>query len=156
MPSNPVPNPAPAGDEMYVIRKRGLFYKPFASGYTSVLRDAGRYSEAEARRHESAADGVSIMRLSEAVELWTSPEEREIAALRADRDALRAALAEVCDDLEAEITARYPPDTHPYYDRVRNRDMDSVVRARALLPPTTQVPAPSGVDSDETETGVGQ
>lgn len=34
----------------WVIRKAGYFYRPNRAGYTSDIREAGRYSEVEAKR----------------------------------------------------------------------------------------------------------
>jgi hypothetical protein len=35
--------------DAWVIRKRGMFYRPNRAGYTSRITEAGRYTEAEAR-----------------------------------------------------------------------------------------------------------
>lgn len=39
------------GGRCYVLRKRGLFYRPNAAGYTSHIDEAGRYTKAEALKH---------------------------------------------------------------------------------------------------------
>jgi len=38
----------------WVLRKRGLFYRPDYCGYTSSIHDAGRYTEADAKERASA------------------------------------------------------------------------------------------------------
>lgn len=40
------------GRRCYVLRKRGLFYRAGAKGYTNRIEEAGRYSHEEAKRHE--------------------------------------------------------------------------------------------------------
>jgi len=54
--------------------------------------------------------------------------------LRRERDALRAALKEVCDDLECELQNIYHGTLdYPSQQRRFDRDMEVVRRARALL-----------------------
>lgn len=48
-----------------VIQKRGYFYRPDWSGYTSVLHQAGRYDRAVAERHAAKVEGVTIHEISE-------------------------------------------------------------------------------------------
>lgn len=55
---------------------------------------------------------------------------------RSDDDALRAALKECADELEAQIEALYPQadrDTYPTYQRRYDRDIEPVRMARKLL-----------------------
>jgi hypothetical protein len=44
------------GRRCYVVRKRGLFYRPNANGYTDRIDEAGRYTFAEAKAHEYPHD----------------------------------------------------------------------------------------------------
>lgn len=39
------------GRHCYVLRKRGLFYRPGAHGYTDRIEEAGRFTFLEARVH---------------------------------------------------------------------------------------------------------
>jgi hypothetical protein len=43
----------------WVLRKRGMFYRPKARGYTSSIAEAARLTEADARSYASQADGVT-------------------------------------------------------------------------------------------------
>lgn len=58
--------------ELYLIEKRGLYYRPDSCGYTGLKREAGRYSFEDAAIHagpngpDGATDGVGIWRESEA------------------------------------------------------------------------------------------
>lgn len=40
------------GRRCYVVRKRGYFYRDKAQGYTDRVIEAGRYTYAEAKKHE--------------------------------------------------------------------------------------------------------
>ena len=62
-------------------------------------------------------------------------ERDEIEQLRTENAALRECLRECADDLEAELDARYRPhdNIHPAMERRYDRDMEPVLRARALL-----------------------
>jgi predicted RNA-binding Zn-ribbon protein involved in translation (DUF1610 family) len=44
------------GRRCYVLRKRGLFYRPKACGYTDRVEEAGRYTFDEAKAHEYLRD----------------------------------------------------------------------------------------------------
>lgn len=44
------------GKRCYVLRKRGMFYRPNATGYTDRIEEAGRYTLEEAKRHEYPHD----------------------------------------------------------------------------------------------------
>ncbi len=84
-------------DEIYVVMKRGLFYRPNAHGYTACKCQAGRFFKAEAKRQESHEDGVSIMLLRDAPEYAGSEISSgglaaRLATLQADNAALREAL----------------------------------------------------------------
>lgn len=43
--------------EVYVLRKRGYFYRPNSRGYTASVHEAGRYTAAEAQAHVNSASG---------------------------------------------------------------------------------------------------
>jgi hypothetical protein len=47
------------GEQMYLILKRGLYYRPGSKGYTSNRDEAGRYTLQEAIRqsHPNGPDG---------------------------------------------------------------------------------------------------
>jgi hypothetical protein len=97
MPSStnaPAPSPAlvasAEGEKPYVLMKRGLYWRPDAQGYTGVLAEAGRYSEAKARAYiDDPRLGVVAMLASEAGEF--SPACWEETKLRVMRDRLTAA-----------------------------------------------------------------
>lgn len=63
--------------EMFLIEKRGLYYRPDACGYTGLKRDAGRYSFDEAVERvgpngpEGPQDGLGMWREAEAPEFST-------------------------------------------------------------------------------------
>lgn len=44
------------GKKPYVLKKRGLFYREKAAGYTSDIKEAGRYTLEEARKLEYPHD----------------------------------------------------------------------------------------------------
>ena len=53
----------------WVIRKRGLFYRPNRAGYTASITDAGRYTEAEAKA-EAAHEPDKITAAPAADYVW--------------------------------------------------------------------------------------
>lgn len=103
----------------WVIRKRGLFYRPDRCGYTSCIYQAGRYAEAEAR--QEAAVEPETMSAHPASEFEGKPpaalaeRHAEIAKLRAENDRwqrvagrhLDCAMADIAEiaRLRAGITA---------------------------------------------------
>lgn len=67
--------------------------------------------------------------------------EEQLAALRRERDALRAIVRELADDLEVEVEAKWFHEgaiAHPAYQRKYERDMDVIRRARTLAPPEAE------------------
>jgi len=48
-----------------VLRKRGLFYRPYWAGYTADFNEAGRYQREVAHRHAAKVDGVTVHEFSE-------------------------------------------------------------------------------------------
>lgn len=70
----------------WLLRKNGYFYRPHSAGYTALKDEAGRYSEAEARRHCGTAQGVDMVHESQVPDTFGIPDElqelgRELAAL---------------------------------------------------------------------------
>lgn len=63
---------------MYLIEKRGLYYRPKSAGYTGLKCEAGRYSFDEAAIHadpngpEGSRDGIGVWREDEAPEFSPS------------------------------------------------------------------------------------
>ena len=49
---------------LYVIKKRGLFYRPGAHGYTDQISEAGTWPKSEAEKHIDKIGGVTISPLS--------------------------------------------------------------------------------------------
>lgn len=64
----------------YLIRKRGAYYRPNAQGYTTDVRDAGRYSLADAIRHShpngpnGPRDGIDYILAPSAAAILTPQE----------------------------------------------------------------------------------
>jgi len=91
---------------LYLLMKRGLYYRPDAMGYTGIKDHAGRYSKGDAEGHADPASGVTMVSEAEAAEF--SPncfddlarahllKQRDAAEARADR------LAKALETLEAE------------------------------------------------------
>lgn len=64
----------------------------------------------------------------------TPDENKALGVLLASHAALEAMTKELADDIEAELEARYEGmKDHPAMKRRYDRDMESVIRARALL-----------------------
>jgi len=53
-------------DVMFLLMKRGLYYRPNAMGYTGIKDHAGRYTEDEARSHAEWPSGVTAIRAVDA------------------------------------------------------------------------------------------
>lgn len=80
---------------LYLLMKRGLYYRPDAMGYTGIKDHAGRYSKDDAEDHADPASGVTMVSEAEAPEF--SPncfddlarahllKQRDAAEARADR-----------------------------------------------------------------------
>ncbi|KAA0117832.1 hypothetical protein CIW48_26870 [Methylobacterium sp. P1-11] len=88
---------------IYVLIKRGLYWRPEAQGYTGVLAEAGRYAEAQAKPYrEEPRLGTKVMLASEAPEFapacW---EETKIAVLKNEIAQLRSRLQEAEKGAEA-------------------------------------------------------
>jgi hypothetical protein len=91
-------------EPMFLLTKRGLYYRPNAMGYTGIKDKAGRYSRAEAETHVDPESGVDMIAEAEAPDF--SPKcyddlarehlEMKLAEARAEI----AALAAVRVDLE--------------------------------------------------------
>lgn len=110
-PLTPAERETPAGEAMreavardYVLVKRGVYYMPKANGYTGVLDEAGRYTEAEAQVQTGHCDGVTAILASEAPRFseacWSETRVKvlqvdlakaasELARLTAERDEAR-------------------------------------------------------------------
>ena len=95
-------------EEMFLIEKRGLYYRPNAQGYTGRKADAGRYTFEEAASRagpngpDGSQDGMGIWRESEAPEHSTScpwDVKMKDAAFKDGYDAARS-------DLEAQLAQR--------------------------------------------------
>lgn len=46
---------------IYLIQRRGVWYRPRAHGYTTDIAEAGRFTHAQAERHYAQAEGVVIL-----------------------------------------------------------------------------------------------
>lgn len=70
-------NPNDGTSELFLIEKRGLYYRPKSQGYTGLKREAGRYSFENAAIHagpngpDGSTDGIGIWREAEAPEFST-------------------------------------------------------------------------------------
>lgn len=55
--------PAEAGEDdgLFLLMKRGLYYRPNAMGYTGIKDHAGRYTKAEAENHADPISGVTAI-----------------------------------------------------------------------------------------------
>lgn len=101
-----------------------------------MLRNNVGVSEAACRAAKKAADRIEALRaaLDEAEDrirkicldalISYGQVEAERDALAAQLDASNALLREARADLEHYVTAEYPKDEHPYYERQWNRDME--------------------------------
>lgn len=133
---------------LYLLMKRGLYYRPDAMGYTGIKDHAGRYSKDDAEGHADPASGVSMVSEADAAEF--SPncfadlarahllKQRDAAEARADR--LAKALERAADDLR-DIGMQKPQPTNspdPEHENYLRRVLISLgqvgnTRARAAL-----------------------
>lgn len=60
--------PAEEGEDdgLFLLMKRGLYYRPNAMGYTGIKDHAGRYTKAEAESHADPVSGVTAVAASDA------------------------------------------------------------------------------------------
>lgn len=75
------PDPDVVGRREYVIRKRGLFYRPNSQGYTSEIIHAGRYTKAEAEKIVGGRPASEVT-MSLASNWMQVDDKNTIAALR--------------------------------------------------------------------------
>ena len=81
---------------MYLIEKRGLYYRPFSKGYTGIKAEAGQYTKKEADSIEDIEDGVFKIAFEDAPEFALNCcVEIKANFLLSERDALRAKIAEL-------------------------------------------------------------
>ena len=89
------------GECLFLIEKRGLYYRPQSAGYTGVKAEAGRYTFDEAAVHagpngpDGSQDGIVVWRESEAPEYskacaWDVRLNAEVAKERARAEAAEA------------------------------------------------------------------
>jgi len=96
-------------ERAWLIRKCGYYYRDGACGYAARKEDAGRFTEAEAKR--AAAVEPWHMKAILARDVPDAPckhcpSEKEIASLKAERDRLRevaTSAAIYLDELEANM-----------------------------------------------------
>ena len=81
-------------DKLYVVIKRGLFWRPEDKGYTAKIEEAGRYTKDEALSRCHGGGQPVTMALASSFQTQES--------LQAEVDALRLALAEARDEAERE------------------------------------------------------
>ena len=79
-------------DKLYVVIKRGLFWRPEDKGYTAKIEEAGRYTKDEALSRCHGGGQPVTMALASSFQTQES--------LQAEVDALRLALAEARDEAE--------------------------------------------------------
>lgn len=60
------PSQTPEAAGLYLLMKRGLYYRPDAMGYTGIKDHAGRYTKDEAESHADPASGVTMIAEAEA------------------------------------------------------------------------------------------
>lgn len=111
---------------MFLIEKRGLYYRPNSSGYTGLKREAGRYPFDEAAIHagpngpDGSTDGMGIWREAEAPQFSTlcpydvrQIENIRLETLRETQLAIRAA----CNEAVRSATSAYVQGIAKGYDR---------------------------------------
>ena len=85
-------------EKLYVVIKRGLFWRPEDKGYTSEINEAGRYTKEEAQDRCHGGEQPVTMALAsefqttESIKAENSQLRTDLAALEAENRALREAL----------------------------------------------------------------
>lgn len=122
---------------VYLIEKRGFYYRPNAQGYTGLKTEAGRYTFLEAAARvfpngpKGPKDGMSMWHEDEAPEF--SSQCPWDAKLRAERDAAiaRAEAAEAERDRLREVVALFEYQMSGETSAVKRRFADLRRDARA-------------------------
>ena len=92
-------------DQVYLLMKRDLYYRPNAQGYTGIRDYAGRYTKAEARAHaRDGRDGVTMILEEDAPE-FTRACHDDLARdhLLKQREQMRAARDKAIEELRAPL-----------------------------------------------------
>jgi hypothetical protein len=83
--------------DVFLIVKRGLYFRPNCQGYTGIRDEAGRYSEETARYHAENGDST-IVHVDEVPEFMPAGHsDLIIVHLKKQRDALVIALKAIID-----------------------------------------------------------
>lgn len=93
----------------WLIRKSGYFYRPNRCGYTTAKHEAGRYTEAEARKEAEVEPWhMTAMHETEFPDDPTSARIAELEAKAAEVDSQRAigALVDLADAVRSSIDCR--------------------------------------------------
>lgn len=135
----------PETEELWLVMKRGLYYRPNDRGYTGLKEHAGRYTYEEAKKRECSISGVSIIREPEAPDI--SPNcyedyarqylEKKLTEANAEIDRLEAALAaekEKCAQVADKMAerARTLMTTDPI-DKLESKNVAEVATELAIL-----------------------
>lgn len=121
---------------MFLIEKRGLYYRPKSAGYTGIKREAGRYTFEEAAVHggpngpDGSLDGISIWEEDEApdfssacawdvklVEKTRQESADTISSLATERDQLRGELEEARDKALEEAAAYMDSEARYWHEK---------------------------------------
>ena len=138
----------PDKQDLYLIEKRGLYYKPEGKGYTGIRDEAGLYSLEEVAAHfpnmdSPNQDGMTFVAEKDAPEFSKScawdvklEHRRKVAEARAERiSSEKEALERAHEDLKAK--------TRKLLDDLRNGRLKEVDSAMTLLQPMVQAGAVS-------------
>lgn len=121
--------------DVWLVMKRGLYYRPNDCGYTGIRDHAGHYTLDEAK-DRARGEGITIVRMDRAPEFTTACYDALARDhLTKQRDALRTALTLIRDTFKRDMDQGYKTKDKEFAVDIANLALDTANQQREAAKP---------------------